>query len=265
MRDVVTPQARRAAPASQDGLLHQAPRPAQPGILAPFAHFFRPNDEPDAIADAKLSTQARDIVEERLRLIDRLIGPEPLAARIGPGDFVGLDMRAAWIDEGVAMALFLVAMNAFAQSKVKGRDRQGNEVEEPFRKMIVFDEAHRYMGKGMLSADILRRVREMRHLLMWVVYASQDPESVHPALIKLSSLLLVHQLKARSSVKVLRDNFAGCDALDAAELSQMARGEARVLAVDCADPRYRQSPQPILIRPTCARPSGTTRPAVPSK
>ena len=39
-------------------------------------------------------------------------------------------------------------------------------------------------------------------------------------------------------------------------------GEARGIAVDCADPRYRVKPQPVFIRPTCAKPAGTTRPAV---
>ena len=96
------------------------------------------------------------------------MGPEPLASRIGPGDLVGLDMRAPWMDESMAMALFTVSMSAFAQARHKVHDEHGQEREQPFRKMIIFDEAHKYMVRGTLSADILKMVREMRHRQMWV-------------------------------------------------------------------------------------------------
>ena len=156
------------------------------------------------------------------------------------------------------MTLFTLAMNAFSAARVPVLDG----APRPFHKMMIFDEAHKYMGKGVLSADILKMVREMRHRQMWIVYASQDPESVHPALIKLASVLIVHQLKAQGSLKVLRENFAGCDLL-AKEMALLQQGEARIMAVYCADAAYRMKPQPVYIRPTCARPGGTTRTAVP--
>jgi DNA phosphorothioation-dependent restriction protein DptH len=102
---------------------------------------------------------------------------------------------------------------------------------------------------------MLKMVRAMRHRGMWVVYASQDPESVHPASIKLSSLIVAHQMKAKSSLKVLRECAAAFADVEPQELATLARGEALVLAGECAEPLYRLRPQKLRIRPTCARTS----------
>jgi hypothetical protein len=204
-----------------------------------------------AVEKVKLPGLVREIVQDRLGLIERLMGDGPsLCETLAPGDFVGLDLRAPWLDEARAMALFSVAMGALSRAEHQGRG---------FPKLFAFDEAQRYMGQKVVSADMLRLVREMRHRQTWVVYASQDPESIHPALIRLSSMQVVHRLAAQSSLRVLREQSAAWGHVGAEELAGLTRGEARVLVGECADAAWRGRPQRLRVRPSCAQPGGTTR------
>ena len=130
-------------------------------------------------------------------------------------------------------------------------------------KMIVFDEVHNYMTKhGSATRSILRIIRQMRHQRAWIVVCSQDPESIHPTVFKLASILVAHQLKSRKSLKVLQDNIGACIETTIEELMSREIGEGWITTTDCADPRLKVKLQEVKLRPTCCKPTGTSETAV---
>jgi soluble P-type ATPase len=50
---------------------------------------------------------------------------------------------------------------------------QKHEMPE-FNKLVVFDEAHKYMTESALSGQVVETIREMRHQATSIVIASQD-------------------------------------------------------------------------------------------
>ena len=72
--------------------------------------------------------------------------------------------------------------------------------EAAFNKLIVFDEAHKYMG-GTLIGQVVEVIREMRHKGVSVVIASQDPVNVPPAVIELSSAVVMHRFNSPGPVE----------------------------------------------------------------
>ncbi len=68
----------------------------------------------------------------------------------------------------------------------RARDKRG-----PFNKLVVFDEAHKYIDSPDLVAGLVEVVREMRHKGTSVMIASQDPLSVPIAVIELSTQIIL--------------------------------------------------------------------------
>ena len=59
-----------------------------------------------------------------------------------------------------------------------------------FNKLVVFDEAHKYIGSPDLVAGLVEVVLEMRHKGTSILVASQDPPSVPASLIELSTQII---------------------------------------------------------------------------
>lgn len=60
-----------------------------------------------------------------------------------------------------------------------------------FNKLMVFDEAHKYISESGLIGEVVAMIREMRHWATSVVIASQDPLSVPRAIVELTSVLIL--------------------------------------------------------------------------
>ena len=80
-----------------------------------------------------------------------------------------VDLRDEFIDKDEALGLFVVLLQMFADTTYRGRR---------FNKLVVFDEAHKYIGSADLVAGLIEVVREMRHKGTSIMVASQDPPSV---------------------------------------------------------------------------------------
>ncbi len=65
-----------------------------------------------------------------------------------------------------------------------------------FNKLVVFDEAYKYIGSPALVAGLIEVVREMRHKGTSVMVASQDPPSVPTSLIELSTQIILHKFNS---------------------------------------------------------------------
>jgi len=75
-----------------------------------------------------------------------------------------VDLRDEFIDKDEALGLFVVLLQILAEATYQGRS---------FNKLVVFDEAHKYMGSPDLVAGLVEVVREMRHKGTSILVASQ--------------------------------------------------------------------------------------------
>jgi DNA helicase HerA-like ATPase len=80
-------------------------------------------------------------------------------------------------------------------------------------KMVVLDEAHRYLQRGEgLAAEIVDCARVMRHNAMRVVVSTQSPLTLPPELFELCTAAILHRFHSRdwlsylSSKIILPDN-----------------------------------------------------------
>ncbi len=108
-----------------------------------------------------------------------------------PGRMIIVDLRDEFIDKDEALGLFVVMLDIFANANR----------EERFNKLIVFDEAHKYMDNPDLTGHIVDVIRQMRHQGVSVLIASQDPPSLPNAIIELSSLVILHRFNSHSMVE----------------------------------------------------------------
>lgn len=166
-----------------------------------------------------------------------------------PGRLLIVDLRDELIESDEALSLFMILLGSFGQATWEGR---------PFNKLIVFDEAHKYMGNPRLTARIVETVREMRHRGTTVVLASQNPPSVPREIIELSTVLIAHRFTSPQWLDHIRK--ANSDFADAglkpSQLTSVGPGEAYVWSV--GSPAFKR-PQLVRMRPRLTRHGGATR------
>src|SRR6185436_18481665 len=102
---------------------------------------------------------AADYIDDSVRVKDL----------VRPGRMIIVDLRDELIEKDEALGLFVVLMELFAEATNNG---------ERFNKLVVFDEAHKYIESPDLVAGLVEVVREMRHKGTSIMVASQDPPSV---------------------------------------------------------------------------------------
>ena len=141
------------------------------------------------------STQQRGPLEQRLRLLAAVIMESDinagltsvgadLASTVAAGTLVVVDLTDPLLAPGEANGVFQVLLEQYRGTQLGGAG-----------KIVVMDEAHRYMAGDAadgLSAAIVNTVRVMRHEGMRVVISSQSPLALAPELLELTSLALLH-------------------------------------------------------------------------
>jgi len=206
------------------------------------------------ILDAHLSPALQRLAEDRLSLAAPYIDD---ASRLGsvlrPGRTVIVDLRDEWIEKDEALGLFVVMLQIFATTRVEGRD---------FNKLVVFDEAHKYITESDLIGQVVETIREMRHQATSVVIASQDPLSVPRAVIELSSILMLHRMTSPQWLKHLRTAISAMDEVTDAQVAGLGPGEALIWAQRSTEKRFTMRPQKVTIRPRFSQHGGGTRTAI---
>ncbi len=206
------------------------------------------------IAEEEFTKSDRRLANNRLRLAKRFVRDGArLRDLLKPGRTVIVDMRDEWLEKDQALGLFLVLMHTFAQAEENGR---------LFNKLMVFDEAHKYISESDLIGEVVSMIREMRHWATSVVIASQDPLSVPPAVLALTSILILHRITAPDWIKHLRKAIIALDQVNDTVLANLAKGEALVWARSASDSRFTVRPQKVTIRPRVTRHGGGTKTAV---
>jgi hypothetical protein len=206
------------------------------------------------IKDAELSTGTRRLAEDRINLARPYINDSAsLGGILRPGRTVIVDLRDEWIEKEEALGLFVVMMRIFASSKHQGRE---------FNKLVVFDEAHKYITESDLIGQVVETIREMRHQATSVLIASQDPLSVPRAVVELTSIMVLHRMTSPQWLKHLKSAITSLEGISEANLSSLQPGEALIWAQRSTDKRFSQRPQKVTIRPRFSQHGGGTKTAI---
>jgi hypothetical protein len=203
-----------------------------------------------AIRSSSLTLGQKKIAQTRLDFTKPYVSATGSASgHLVPGRLLIIDLRDELIESDEALALFMILLGRFAQADADGRS---------FNKLIVFDEAHKYMGDPKLTAKIVETVREMRHKGTSVVIASQNPPSVPRDVIELSSIIFAHRFTSPAwldHIKRANADFAEAG-LKPSQLTNLAPGEAYVWSSGSS--AFRR-PRLVRVRPRLTRHGGGTR------
>jgi DNA helicase HerA-like ATPase len=172
---------------------------------------------------------------------------------IHPGRLLVVDLRDEFIEKDEALGLFVVLLQLFAEVQYEG---------EKFNKLVVFDEAHKYIESPDLVAGLIEVVREMRHKGTSVMVASQDPLSVPVALIELSSQIILHKFNSPAWLKHIQKANAALASLTAEKMIHLSAGEAYVWSSKATDEAFCKGAIKIRCRPRVTRHGGGTKTAV---
>jgi hypothetical protein len=206
------------------------------------------------LGQAALSASARVLADQRIAFAEPYIDDAaPLGGLLRPGRTVIVDLRDEWVERDEALGLFVVLLRIFAATRHGGHE---------FNKLVVFDEAHKYITESELIGQVVETIREMRHQATTVVIASQDPLSVPRAVLELSSMLMLHRMTSPQWLRHLKGAIAALDDVSESQLSALQPGEALVWAQRSTDRRYTQRPQKVQIRPRFTQHGGGTKVAV---
>lgn len=205
------------------------------------------------LAAAPLSESQRALAETRLDFAGRFIDDsQALRDLVRPGRLIVVDLRDEFIEQDQALGLFVTMLNVFAGAGMG---------DERFNKLIVFDEAHKYMG-GPLIGHVVGVIREMRHKGVSVVVASQDPVNVPQAVIELSSAVILHRFNAPNWLRHVQKSLVSLADLTAPMLAALQPGEAMIWSNRATEPAFTRRAVKIRLRPRVTKHGGGTRTAV---
>jgi DNA helicase HerA-like ATPase len=176
-----------------------------------------------------------------------------LRSLITPGRLIIVDLRDEFIEKDEALGLFVVLMQIFADAKHNG---------ESFNKLVVFDEAHKYVENEDLVAGLVEVVREMRHKGTSIMVASQDPPSVPVSLIELSSHIILHKFNSPAWLKHIQKANAALAGLTPEKMAHLKPAEAYIWSSKATDEAFSKGAVKIRLRPRVTLHGGGTKTAV---
>jgi len=211
------------------------------------------------IEGSSLPDHLKAMAKMRLELASEYIDDSVrLKDEIRPGRLIIVDLRDEFIEKDEALGLFVVLLQLFADAKY--RDAQG--AEHSFNKLVVFDEAHKYIESPDLVAGLIEVVREMRHKGTSIMVASQDPPSVPISLIELSSQVILHKFNSPAWLKHLQKANAALGSLTPEKMANLRPGEAFIWSSKATDDAFTKSAVKIRCRPRVTHHGGATKTAV---
>ena len=206
------------------------------------------------VQESGLSDSLKDLALVRLDFAEEYIDDaRRLTDVLRPGRLVIVDLRDELIEKDEALGLFVVLLQMFADTTDRGRR---------FNKLVVFDEAHKYIGSPDLVAGLVEVVREMRHKGTTIMVASQDPPSVPTSLIELSTQIVLHKFNSPAWLKHIQKANAALDSLTPAKLASLGPGEAFVWSSKATDDVFAREAVKLRCRPRVTQHGGGTKTAV---
>lgn len=208
----------------------------------------------ESIETSNLSEAQKDFARHRLELAGQYIDDnKKLGDLLRPGRLIIVDLRDPFIEKDQALGLFVVMLNIFAG--VKNNNQQ-------FNKLIVFDEAHKYITNSDLTSHVITEIREMRHKGVTLLIASQDPPSLPSTVIELSSLVILHRFNSPQWLKHIQKSVFALQELAPHQLTALQPGEAYVWANKALNPEWTKKAVKLETRPRVTLHGGSTQKAV---
>ncbi|CAD5370095.1 Archaeal DNA helicase HerA or a related bacterial ATPase, contains HAS-barrel and ATPase domains [Rubrivivax sp. A210] len=196
----------------------------------------------------------KELARMRLELAaDYINDSASLTEVVKPGRLIIVDLRDEYIEKDQALGLFVVLLQLFADARIDGRN---------FNKLVVFDEAHKYIESPDLVAGLIEVVREMRHKGVSIMVASQDPPSVPVSLIELSSQIILHKFNSPAWLKHIQKANAALGNLTPERMALLKAGEAYVWSSKATDESFSKGAVKLRCRPRVTQHGGATRVAV---
>ncbi|GHO56029.1 ATP-binding protein [Ktedonobacter robiniae] len=207
------------------------------------------------IFTSRLNDAQKDLAEMRLDFAAEYISDTatPLADHLKAGRLIIVDLRDELIRKDQALGLFVVMLTIFAGV--------GTHDENHLNKLIVFDEAHKYMTGSELTNQVVSVIRQMRHQGVSVLIASQDPLSLPGTVIELSSIILLHRFNSPSWLKHIQKSVVALNELTSGQLALLKPGEAYIWANKATEPLFSQKAVKIRLRPRVTLHGGATKTA----
>jgi DNA phosphorothioation-dependent restriction protein DptH len=206
------------------------------------------------IDDSRMPDHIKDLARGRLELAEDFIDDSAnLGEVVRPGRLVIVDLRDEFMEKDQALGLFVVLLQLFAEVTFEGRK---------FNKLVVFDEAHKYIESPDLVAGLVEVVREMRHKGTSIMVASQDPPSVPVQLIELSSQIILHKFNSPAWLKHIQKANAALGGLTPERMAHLRPGEAFVWSSKATDEAFSKGAVKVRCRPRATQHGGVTKTAV---
>jgi DNA phosphorothioation-dependent restriction protein DptH len=207
------------------------------------------------IEHSGLSDHLKELAQTRLLFASEYIDDnQRLQDLIRPGRLIIVDLRDEYIEKDEALGLFVVMLQIFSEATYQG---------SAFNKLVVFDEAHKYIENDDLVSGLIEVVREMRHKGTSIMVASQDPPSVPVSLIELSSQIIMHKFNSPAWLKHIQKANAALGELTSDKMSHLGTGEAYVWSSKASDDLFSRGAVKIKCRPRITRHGGGTKTAIP--
>ncbi len=208
----------------------------------------------NGIDNSGLSDHLKELAHTRLLFASEYIDDgQRLQDLIRPGRLIIVDLRDEYIEKDEALGLFVVMLQIFSEATYLGN---------AFNKLVVFDEAHKYIENDDLVSGLVEVVREMRHKGTSIMVASQDPPSVPVSLIELSSQIIMHKFNSPAWLKHIQKANAALGELTSDKMSQLGTGEAYVWSSKASDDSFTRGAVKIRCRPRITQHGGGTKTAV---
>lgn len=206
------------------------------------------------IDNSGLSDHLKELALTRLLFASEYIDDnQRLQDLIRPGRLIIVDLRDEYIEKDEALGLFVVMLQVFSEATYQG---------SAFNKLVVFDEAHKYIENDDLVSGLVEVVREMRHKGTSIMVASQDPPSVPISLIELSSQIIMHKFNSPAWLKHIQKANAALGELTSDKMSRLGTGEAYVWSSKASDDSFTRGAVKIKCRPRITQHGGSTKTAV---
>ncbi|WP_291156682.1 methylation-associated defense system ATP-binding protein MAD8 [Gemmatimonas sp. UBA7669] len=203
---------------------------------------------------SRMPDHIKELARGRLELAEEFIDDNThLGEAIRPGRLVIVDLRDEFMEKDQALGLFVVLLQLFAEVTYEGRK---------FNKLVVFDEAHKYIESPDLVAGLVEVVREMRHKGTSIMVASQDPPSVPVQLIELSSQIILHRFNSPAWLKHIQKANAALGGLTPEKMAHLRPGEAFVWSSKATDDAFSKGAIKVRCRPRATQHGGATKTAV---
>jgi DNA helicase HerA-like ATPase len=208
----------------------------------------------NGIENSGLSDHLKELAQTRLHFASEYIDDsQRLQDLIRPGRLIIVDLRDEYIEKDEALGLFVVMLQIFSEATFNGT---------AFNKLVVLDEAHKYIESPDLLSGLIEVVREMRHKGTSIMVASQDPPSVPVSLIELSSQIILHKFNSPAWLKHIQKANAALDSLSPEKMSNLKPGEAYIWSNKANEDAFIKGAVKVKCRSRVTQHGGNTKTAL---